>query len=176
METLEDFKILFSSLKDGENRFDYRLNHSFFEAFDFTEIISCDIATELILIKTTLLLDLKFELKGSYSTNCDKCLGKLEVLLNSIFRLIVKFVDQEEVKDEDVLFIERTAYDINVSLFIFEDCLLNFPKKQIHKAGECDKESIQILNQYLLIESKDEELKNSDILDPRWEKLKDLKK
>ena len=72
METLEDFKILFSSLKDGENRFDYSLDHSFFEAFDFTEIISCDIATELILIKTTLLLDLKFELKGSYSTNCDK--------------------------------------------------------------------------------------------------------
>jgi len=176
MEALKEYRILFSSLKDGENRFNYKLDQSFFEAFEYTEIISCNIQIELFLIKTTSLLDLKFELKGSYFTNCDKCLGKLEILLASNFRQLVKFVEEEEINDENILFIENTAYDINISSFIFEDCLLNFPKKQLHNEGNCDKESMEILNQYLLIESKNEDLQNDEISDPRWKKLKDLKK
>ncbi len=176
MKTLEEFRILFSSLKDGENRFNYKLNHSFFEAFKYTEIISCNIQVDLFLIKTTFLLDLKFDLKGSYVTNCDKCLGDLEVLLKSSFRQLIKFVEEEENIEEDILFIDNTAYDINISSFIFEDCLLNFPKKQIHKDEECDIESMEILNKYLLIESNDDDLQNDEISDPRWEKLKELKK
>jgi uncharacterized metal-binding protein YceD (DUF177 family) len=176
METLEEFKLLFSSLKDGENRFKYKLDQSFFEAFEYNEIISCNIQVELFLIKTTSLLDLKFELNGSYFTKCDKCLDKLEVLLNTNFRQLIKFIEEEVTNDEDILFIENNAYDINIAPFIFGDCLLNFPKKQIHQEGECDKESMEILNQYLLIESSDEELKNDEISDPRWEKLIALKK
>ena len=56
METLEEFKILFSSLKDGENRFNYNLDLKFFEAFDFNELNNCEIDVQLILLKTTLLM------------------------------------------------------------------------------------------------------------------------
>jgi len=177
METLEEFKILFSSLKDGENRFNYKLDLKFFEAFDFNELNNCEIDVQLILLKTTLLMDLKFELKGSYFVNCDKCLGKLELLMSSNFRQLIKFVEEEkQLENEEVLFIERTAYDINVSPFIFEDCILNFPKKQIHDEGKCDQKNMDILNEYLLIEVENDELDNNESTDPRWEKLKALKK
>ena len=178
MKTLVEYIIQFSSLKNGENKFNYRLDKTFFEAFDFTDLISSNIKVELFIIKTTSLLDLKFELNGSYVTYCDKCIGDIEVKLTSNFRRLIKFGEEtEEIQKQDILFIENTAYEINISRIIFEDCLLSFPVKNIHIEGECDNENIKILNQYLLIETKEVDSQNDENsnTDPRWDKLKALK-
>ena len=45
MKTLKEYIIPFSSLKNGENRFGYKLNNTFFEAFNWDEFEKCEFAS-----------------------------------------------------------------------------------------------------------------------------------
>ena len=71
MKDLKAYDIQFVGLKQGHHRFDYEIENSFFEHYDFDEFNDVDIKLELGLEKKSTLLELEFKAKGSVNVNCD---------------------------------------------------------------------------------------------------------
>ena len=71
MKDLKAYDIQFVGLKQGHHRFDYEIEKSFFEFYDFDEFNDVDVKVELGLEKKSTLLELEFSLKGTVNVNCD---------------------------------------------------------------------------------------------------------
>lgn len=112
------------------------------------------------------------EMNGTLMVICDRCLGILEIPVESECQLRVKDFDGTESDDEDLILIQQTETGIDISWTLYEMALLALPIKKVHKDGECDKAMMEILEGYGRESEKDEE----EVSDPRWEALKALKK
>ncbi len=177
MDSQKEYIIPFSSLTGDKNKFNFRLNKTFFDSLKYTDVIESNIIVRLEIIKSTNLLDMCFHIEGTFTSQCDKCLDDIEVTLKNKFRQLIKLVDKEkEIEKEGILFLTNKAYEINVAPYIFENCLLSFPVKKNHREGECNKKSIDILNKYILVDKNTKEQIDNKSIDPRWEKLNTLKK
>ena len=178
MKTLKEYIIPFSSLKNGENRFSYKLNNTFFEAFNWDEFEKCEFDVELLLIKSTTMLDMYFTINGAFTSPCDRCMHSVDLKVNQEYRQLVKLVENDlEIHNDEIEFLSLKSFEINVSPYIFEFCLLSLPSKKAHALEDCNKKSIHVLDRYLLTESQQTPISSTTAteIDPRWEKLKELK-
>ena len=60
MKDLREFKIPFVGLKEGKHEFDYRIDNTFFDLFDFDEFYSSDIRVRLDFVKKATFFELNF--------------------------------------------------------------------------------------------------------------------
>ena len=168
MKELIEFCIPFSSLKTGSNFFKNKIEKTFFETFNNPNPHDCDIDVSIDFRKEVNLMDVQIIYKGLTNVPCDRCLENIKLPINGSFRSILKFahIEKEEIK-EGVIYIPYETYEFNLASIIYEDYLLNFPKRNVHKEGKCDSEQLKIV----LRHTKNQV--NSH--DPRWEALKVLK-
>jgi len=173
MKNLEEYNIKFVNLKAGTHQFSYKVGKEFFDAFEYSEIKTGNIAVSMDMEKTTGMLVLNFSVKGTIDAECDLCLDPIDITIEGDFRQIVKLSDNEESTDEEIVFIPSSEFEINVSPFIFEFVHLCIPAKKSHEIGKCNNNVQDILNEYMLTES--DEAEESEEMDPRWAALKALK-
>ncbi len=89
------------------------------------------------------------------------------------FELVVKFGEEFNDDDDEILILPHGAYEVNIAQYVFELAALSAPTKRIHP------DAIQEENDDL-DEPEDDELDTSNHedddseIDPRWNKLKDL--
>ena len=84
--------------------------------------------------------------------------------------LVVKFGSEFNNEDDEILIIPHGEYKINIAQYIFELIVLSLPAKRIHPGVLDGTLKSEILN--ILEDLKPKE--NKKIVDPRWEKLKEL--
>lgn len=176
MKTPKDFIIPFSSLKIGKNLFSFKLNTTFFEAFNWDEFKNCTFYVSLELIKSASMLDMYFVIEGEFTSSCDRCMDDLDLKVNQDYRQLIKLIESEQdTHNDEIDFLSIKAFEINIAPYIFEYTLLSIPSKKAHQIEECNRESMTILDDYLLTEKYDNEKLDSNNIDSRWEKLKELK-
>lgn len=176
MNPLKQFSIPFTGLKLGAHQFDYELDDSFFNAFEYSLIKSGNLKVNLELDKQETMLLLKFRIIGTLNLDCDKCLSEFSYPVNLYERQIVKFAEDElESDDEEIISLSRKDSEIDISRPLYEMINVAVPYiKNCEQADkECDQEMIDRLAQ-LSIEKQAEE--NEQTSDPRWEALNKLKK
>ncbi|MGY3052886.1 uncharacterized protein ACVWYG_001082 [Pedobacter sp. UYEF25] len=174
MKPLKQFSIPFTGLKLGVHQFDYQLDDSFFDAFDYSLIKSGDLKVNVELEKQETMLLLNFKIFGTVNLNCDKCLSNFPLPISVEERQIVKFAgDDLESDDEEIISLHRKEAEIDISKVLYEMINVSVPFiKHCEQAGlSCDEEMIARLEQLSLTHQKEEE-KTSD---PRWEALNKLK-
>ena len=170
MEELKEFCIPFSSLKLGSNFFNFKIENSFFEAFNYPRYESCNVNLSLDFRKENSVMDLRFYYQGKTIVNCDRCLDLVSIDFSFEFNYLIKFLYQnEEITKDDIIYLPEESYEYNISHLFYEHFLLNFPKKVVHKKNECNNKQVKLMEQYLKRDSDSE-------FDPRWEKLKAFKK
>lgn len=168
--TLEEFVIQFSGLKEGFHSFQFDIERSFFECFEWEVPESANIHVDLEFEKKVNMLVLDFDISGTITVPCDRCATPVDVEVEHSERLMVKFGEQD-LDDESIVVLHDTAHQIDVSRMIHEFIELGTPRKRAHEEEEdCDQQALDALDQYTLLE----EDKNEPI-DPRWEALKKLK-
>ena len=170
MNDLKEFSIPFKGLSIGVHNYKWEISHKFFEAIDNSEIDDAKIEVILDLEKQERMMVCNLSITGSIFVKCDRCLDNLELPVNSEENLYIKFGAESEEETEDVLIIAESEYQIDISRLINEFIILSLPLKKVHSSGKkggsgCNKEII----------SKLEELSSEKKVDPRWEKLKNLK-
>jgi uncharacterized metal-binding protein YceD (DUF177 family) len=87
--------------------------------------------------------------------------------------LVVKFGSQRNNDNEELLILPKGTYQIDISQQLYEMIVLSLPLKIIHPGiedGTLESETLNRLKKYELNTQK----KTSKI-DPRWDKLNDLK-
>ena len=65
------YVIPFRGLKEGEHQFEYIINNTFFEVYQYEDILDADIKVHLNFIKKRTLLELSFVANGEVQVTCD---------------------------------------------------------------------------------------------------------
>jgi uncharacterized metal-binding protein YceD (DUF177 family) len=175
MKDLKDFNIPFVGLKQGNHVFEYEIENTFFEAFDFDEFHNSQLKVHLDFLKKSTLFELHFVVSGTVNLNCDVSLEAFDLGIDGIFDLIVKFGPEYNDDSDEILILPHEEYQINVSQFIYELVILSIPSKRVHPKvldGTMESEALNKLKE--LEVNKESPADSKEEIDPRWDKLKGL--
>lgn len=176
MKVTNEFLIPFIGLKLGKHQFDFQINKTFFERFDYHEYEDCDIKATVILDKKSTMLELSFKHKGTVFVPCDLTNEMFDLPIKGTLNLIVNFGEEFNNDNEELLILPHGEHQIDVSQYIYEMIVLSVPLKRIHpgiKDGTLKTEALEKLTELSVNEQK-EESNNEEEIDPRWDKLKQL--
>lgn len=176
MKVTNEFLIPFIGLKLGKHQFDFQINKSFFERFDYHEYEDCDIKVTVVLDKKSTMLELSFKQKGTVNVPCDLTNEMFDLPVKAKLNLVVQFGENFNNDNEELLILPHGEHQIDVSQYIYEMIVLSVPLKRIHpgiKDGTLKTETLEKLTELSVKEQKKESKKEEEI-DPRWDKLKQL--
>ncbi|MGM5629274.1 DUF177 domain-containing protein [Apibacter raozihei] len=133
MEKLRNYDILFSSLKLGKHSFKMFADQKFFDLFTFEqEFKEPKIEVDATLTKHSSFLELEIKTEGKVQLECDISDEVYVESVHNIIKILVKFGEEFDDSNEEVLIIPMGAYSVNIAQFIFESVLLSIPMKRIH--------------------------------------------
>ena len=174
----DEYIIRFTSLKDGFHDFSYKLGSEFFEHIEYSEVKNAELTVNLSLEKKTTMMILNFEIQGKIEVMCDRCTDDFYIDIDSEDELIYRFGD-EDLGDEKVTVIFPNETQINIEHPIYEFLTLAIPSRRTHQDGDCNKDMLKDINNYLLVDDEESEaLDNTEErteIDPRWSALNKLK-
>lgn len=169
MDYLDDFVIPFLGLSLGNHLFDFEVNNTFFEHFEYSEIKKGKISIQVNFERQERMLVLGFKIQGSVEVTCDRCLDVFDHEVSGHEQLIVKFGHERMEESEDVLMVPHSDYQIDLAPLIYEYINLLLPIRYVHPLNEngeydCDQEVTRFIT----------ETPDHEETDPRWDALKGL--
>lgn len=176
MEEKNAYTIKFVGLKEGKHQFDYHIKDEFFDFFEYDDFNKADVKVNIELNKKANLLEFTFDVNGFVNVNCDLSLEAYDQEIENTLNLVVKFGDEYNDDNEDVLILPWSEFEINVKHYIYEAIVLAIPQKRVHPGvedGTLDSEILDRLEDYQP-EAENENKDEEEEIDPRWEDLKKL--
>ena len=172
MNSLEMLKIDLKSLTDEETTLSFDLDDSYFAALDGAEVKKGSLHVSVSIRKATGFFELNFHTEGTVIVPCDRCLDDMEQPVETSNRLIVK-LGSEYSEEDDLIVVPEDEGILDMAWFIYEFVALVIPIRHVHAPGKCNPAMTKALEELSADRSSDEE--SSQAVDPRWEKLKNLK-
>jgi len=168
----KQYIIKFAGLPVGTHEFEFKINGTFFEQFNDSEISEADIDVTVVLLKQNNLMQMQFEINGTVNLACDRCLINYDFPVHASEKLVIKYGEEEESTDE-ILAVNENSGQADISHYLFEYITLALPSRrvpcEIDEEFDCDYETLSKLND----SSTEEEVKEAN---PLWEQLNKLKK
>lgn len=177
MKALKGYTIQFVGLKEGEHTFTYEIDRSFFDYFDFEDFNAAELLVTLNFIKKSTLMQLDFRVEGSVNVNCDVTNEPYDEPIEGEFELIVKFGEEYNNDNEEILIIPHGEYEINVDHYIYELIVLTVPNKKVHpgvKDGTLKSDILDKLKELSVSGEQSKDKEENIETDPRWDSLKKL--
>ena len=172
MCSLEPLKIDLKGLKEDESVCEFDLGDDFFGALDGSQLEHGALHVSVSIRKMAGFFELQFHTEGEVTVSCDRCLDDMQQPIRSDNTLLVKLGDTYS-EDDDTVTISEDEGILDVSWFIYEFIMLAIPIKHVHAPGKCNSAMTQKLSELSgAVRSGEEE---AGAIDPRWEKLKNLK-
>ncbi len=169
----KEFTLPFSGLKQGKHEFDYVINNEFFESFEYTEFNSTNIELKVIMNKSSTMLELELKAEGIVNVDCDLTSEPYDQLVSASLELVVKFGDEFNDEDDEILVIPHGAHQVNIAQYVYEMLVLAVPQKRVHPGvldGTLKSEALVKLQE---LQPKDKR-ENKEDTDPRWDALKNI--
>lgn len=161
--------IPFIGLKEGMHHFEFEINSSFFEQFDYSIIKKASFKVKIDFEKKKTLFNVFFYFKGIIETICDRCLDSITIKAKGEEKLIIKFGETSFDETDEIKVISPAEHELDLSNEVYEYIHLLLPSKVEHKKiEECNSEMIEKLNK---LTTKQE----STEVDPRWAALSKFK-
>lgn len=176
MKALKAYTIQFVGLKEGEHTYTYDIDKSFFDHFEYEDFNKLSVLINLKFIKKATLLQLNFKATGSVNVNCDVTNEPYDEPITGDFELIVKFGDEYNDDNEEILVVPHGEYELNVAHYIYELIVLAVPNKRVHPGvadGTLKSEILDKLNE-LSLSNEEKNTEEKEDTDPRWDSLKKL--
>jgi uncharacterized metal-binding protein YceD (DUF177 family) len=178
MERLRNYDIEFSGLKNGKHSFQFEIEEEFFALFnseqEFTNPI---IVAEILIDKHSTFLEFFITISGTVNLVCDISNQDFSHSIENEIKVLVKFGEEYDDSNIDVITISNKAHAFNVAQLIYEDVMLSIPMKKV--SPDLSEEDLQILNKFSpkdesFLNQEEEETEETEV-DPRWNALKKLK-
>ena len=163
MNYLKNFDIVFSALPVGLHFYKYQIDDRFFSEFNYEGLSKGLLNVSLSFDKSNKLLVLDFNIDGYLTLTCDRCLeefdNKINITAQYVYKLVkeksIEFYDNENLSDDNCIYIKDTDTVINISNNIYESIILNLPISPKHPNDEngnplCNKEMLAKLSEYLV--------------------------
>ncbi|PKD21938.1 DNA-binding protein [Salegentibacter salinarum] len=175
MRKLAAYTIPFVGLKLGKHQFEYEIDNEFFEHFEYDDLNSANVKVDLLLEKKTTMMELTFKASGAINVNCDITNEPYDQPIDGSLFLVIKFGDEFNDENEDLLILPHGEFEVNVQQYIYELIVLSIPLKRVHPGVEDGTLESDVLDKLEELSINNNENKNDeDEIDPRWDKLKNL--
>ena len=172
MKDLKEFNIPFVGLKEGKHLFQYKIDNTFFELYDYNEFEKSSINVTLEFVKKSTLFELEFTASGTVNVPCDVTNEYFDLEITATLPLVVKFGQEYNDENEEILILPHEVYQFSVAQFIYEMIVLGIPNKRVHPKvldGTMESEALKKLKELQI-----KKVKAVENTDPRWDKLKNL--
>lgn len=176
MKKTKEFLIPFVGLKLGKHHFEYQIDKSFFDNFEYDEFQNSEIKVSVVLEKKSNMLEISFKHQGFVQVPCDVTGEDFNLPIKSKMKLIVRFGEEFNNDNEELLILPFGEFEVDIAQYIYEMIVLSVPLRRVHpgvKDGTLESEALKKLNELAVKETKKENKKEENI-DPRWDKLKQL--
>lgn len=176
MKKLNEYLIPFAGLKLGKHQFEYHIDKTFFEGFDYEEFEGSDVKVNVVLEKKSTMLEIGFKHAGTVKVPCDLTNELFDLPVKGKFKLVVQFGESFNNDSEELLILPHGEHQVELSQYIYEMIVLSVPSKRIHpgvKDGTLKNEALEKLNELSVTEIRPAKEEQNET-DPRWDKLKQL--
>ncbi|MBL4708296.1 MAG: DUF177 domain-containing protein [Flavobacteriales bacterium] len=161
--------IPFIGLNEGIHQFEFEIDSTFFEQFDYSIIKNADFVIKVDFEKKKTLFKVFLYLEGSIVMNCDRCLDAMTTKVKGEEKLIIKFGETSFNETDEIKVISPAEYELDLANEVYEYIHLLLPSKVEHeKIEDCNAKMIEQLEK---LTTKQE----STELDPRWAALSKFK-
>lgn len=173
LKSLRTYSIQFSGLKLGKHLFEYDINDSFFDEFDYSLVKKASLKCTVELEKQETMLILNFHITGHLDLNCDRCLAQYPQPVDIHEQQVAKFSEEEIDEDEEIITLGKNDHEINIAGLLYEYINVAVPFIAVcsdeGNTPYCDKEMLDSLSKLTVNNEQTEQP------DPRWEALKKFK-
>ena len=173
MSSSNQFLLKFVGLKDGDHKFEYQLDNNFFITHGYLDFNSCNINVKVQLIKKVTVLELTIIGDGITNINCTLSNESFDYSINSKMKVLVKFGEKYDDSNDELIILPHGSHTIELDQLLYEMIVLSMPIRNVHPGIEDGSLKSDILNR---LKDFDINKEKSSNFDPRWEKLKQLKK
>ena len=160
---LSNFDINFNRFKNDQDTVEYQLDDKFFDLKEGSLYHNCDIAVKVVCTKKDSTVTLKYSMNGSISSDCERCLTKIKIELNSEFEYPLKLTTNED------LIIEENYISANHQIYNTYDSLYEYICMSIPTRKICENSISETECEIIHPETTEEE-----VVDERWAELKKL--
>jgi uncharacterized metal-binding protein YceD (DUF177 family) len=182
MNSLKEFIIPFSGLKEGNHEFEFGINDSFFDNFPESEIKQGSLHAKALMVKRTQMLTFDIELKGEAKIPCDRCGNEYRQTIEGQWQIVVKLEAEQFNDEDDLISLPSGAYQFDISQYLYEYISLLIPYRRVcaetpdPSKGNCDPEILEKLGNLSANTEEEEETDDNDSTsDPRWNSLRNMK-
>jgi uncharacterized protein len=174
---LKDFIVNIIGLSKKVHHFQFELKDGFFEHYGKEVLSSGDFDATVSLDKRETFIEVDFKISGHTKLICDRSLEPFDYILNLDRRIIFKYGEEPQEISDEIVIITRDQDSIDLGQFMYEFIALAIPIKKIHPDLKDEEENDDESNvKIVYTTSTEKEEKKEEEIDPRWEKLKKLKK
>mgnify|MGYP003634104706 CR=1 FL=1 len=174
MKKHREFMIPFSGLKQGKHEFDFKIDNTFFESFEYNEFNDAAIDLHVLLNKSSTMMELEMTANGTVNVYCDVTNEPYDQPVNANLELVVKFGEEFNNDNDEILILPHGEFQVDISQYAYEMLVLAVPLKKVHPGvldGSLESEAITKLEALHPKEVKENKGKETD---PRWDTLKKL--
>jgi len=171
-----DFIIQFGGLKEGVHNFVFEINKEFFDLIEYAELSNSNMKINCELNKMSSMLVFRFVANGTVELVCDRCLDEFDYQIDFDETIFVKFGEENQEIEADVVILERGSNEIDILELIYQLIMIYLPIKKIHADdidgnSTCNPQMLERINGTNL----ENELEQEKVVDSRWNELKKLK-
>lgn len=177
MSGLKPYNIPVKTAGLGVHNYDFEIDRDFFKNYEDSPIEDGEFHVALIMDKKPNIIELNFNIEGSFKSPCDICLAEISIPAKGENRILVKYSEVERAEEEEIIYITTDEPFVNVANLIYEFIVLSIP---ISKRIDCEANDYQYCDQKVLEyldQLEIENLEEDEDEDDRniWDSLKDIK-
>jgi uncharacterized metal-binding protein YceD (DUF177 family) len=169
----KEFNIPFSGLKQGKHNFNYQIENTFFDSFGYDEFNATNINLDVVLNKTSTMMEVDLEASGTVNVDCDITSEPYDQAVGGDLHLVVKFGEEYNDENDEILILPHNEHQLNIAQYVYEMLVLAVPQKRIHPGIEDGTLESEVLDRLKELQPK-EKRSDKEESDPRWDELKKL--
>jgi len=173
MCSLEHFKIDLKEVTSEPKALEWTLDDGYFLALENTQVQGGALHVSGSIRKASGFYELQLHTSGTVRITCDRCLDDMDQPIEADADFTVK-LGAEPDEEGDVIVVDENEGMLDTAWLIYESVALTIPIKHVHAPGKCNPAMTKALEELSADRSGDAE--SSHDTDPRWDKLKELKK
>jgi uncharacterized protein len=127
MIALREFMLPVKGMRQEHYEFDFQIDKSFFSCFEDAVVADGDISVHLDLDNHPGFFELNFDFEGTVKTECDRCLAEIDLPVEGVAKLIVKYSEEEQEDNDEIVFIHPDTASFNVAPYVYEFISLALP-------------------------------------------------
>ena len=138
-----------SRLPIGTHKFDVKLDDSFFQSLEKTEVLGGEVVGKAELRLREEDYSLRIAVHGTVFVVCDRCLDPMAIDIDD-----EQTIESIEEEDEEY---KGKCESLNLQWLVYEIVSINIPLVHSHQAGECNKQMELLLHDHLCDDPEPEE-------------------